>query len=71
MLGYSHKLTSDLQLDATLGSFRIAANEAAISRLYGGIHFRDAVENGQQQGFAISAKIISQIRKAGIGRIEL
>lgn len=55
----------------TFKSFRIAANEAAISRLYGGIHFRDAVENGQQQGFAISAKIISQIRKAGIGRIEL
>jgi len=31
-------------------SFREAANEASISRLYGGIHFRDAIENGQEQG---------------------
>jgi hypothetical protein len=31
-------------------SFTAAANEAAISRLYGGIHFRAAIENGQQLG---------------------
>ena len=31
-------------------SFMNAANEAAISRLYGGIHFRDAIVNGQQMG---------------------
>ena len=55
----------------TFKSFRLAANEAAISRLYGGIHFRDAVENGQLQGFAIGAKVISEIKKAGIGRINL
>jgi len=55
----------------TFKSFRTAANEAAISRLYGGIHFRDAVENGQLQGLAIGEKIISQIKKAGIGRIDL
>lgn len=55
----------------TFKSFRMAANEAAISRLYGGIHFRDAVENGQLQGLAIGAKIISRIKKAGIGRIGL
>lgn len=53
----------------TFSSFRIAANEAAISRLYGGIHFRDAIENGQVMGLAISAKIISQIKSAGIVRI--
>ncbi len=53
----------------TFNSFRIAANEAAISRLYGGIHFRDAIENGQVMGLAISAKIISQIKSAGIVRI--
>ncbi|WP_018615466.1 vanadium-dependent haloperoxidase [Segetibacter koreensis] len=52
-------------------SFRLAANEAAISRLYGGIHFRDAIENGQQMGLAISAKIISKIKKAGVGKIKL
>ena len=31
-------------------SFSQAANEAAISRLYGGIHYRSAVENGIIQG---------------------
>jgi hypothetical protein len=53
----------------TFGSFRIAANEAAISRLYGGIHFRDAIEDGQRMGQAISAKIISKIKNAGVERI--
>ncbi|MGN6164671.1 MAG: vanadium-dependent haloperoxidase [Flavisolibacter sp.] len=31
-------------------SFYDAAAEARISRLYGGIHFRDAIENGAAQG---------------------
>ena len=31
-------------------SFQAAADEAAISRLYGGIHFRAAIERGLQQG---------------------
>ena len=30
--------------------FRTAANEAGISRLYGGIHFRSAIEQGLAQG---------------------
>lgn len=34
-------------------SFKQAAAEAAISRLYGGIHFRDAVNQGLKQGEAI------------------
>jgi hypothetical protein len=34
-------------------SFQDAAEEAAISRLYGGIHFRPAIENGLLQGRAI------------------
>lgn len=47
-------------------SFRHAAGEAAISRLYGGIHFRDAVEQGQQEGAAVGAKAVSRITAAGI-----
>lgn len=50
----------------TFKSFRIAAEEAAISRLYGGIHFRDAVVSGQEMGAALSTKIISKIKNAGI-----
>jgi membrane-associated phospholipid phosphatase len=34
-------------------SFSAAAEEAAISRLYGGIHFRAAIENGLAQGTCV------------------
>lgn len=39
-------------------SFRQASSEAAISRLYGGIHFRDAIEEGQKQGEAVGTYIL-------------
>lgn len=47
-------------------SFRQAANEASISRLYGGIHFRDAIENGQDQGKRIGMFLIEKLKQAGI-----
>ncbi|GAB3549773.1 vanadium-dependent haloperoxidase [Spirosoma fluminis] len=53
--------------ERTFSSFRQAAEEASISRLYGGIHYRDAIENGQAQGQAIGAFVVDKIRKAGIG----
>lgn len=37
--------------------FWAAANEAAISRLYGGIHFRAAIERGLEQGACIGAHV--------------
>lgn len=37
--------------------FWTAANEAAISRLYGGIHFRAAIERGLEQGACIGAHV--------------
>lgn len=44
--------------------FRAAADEAGISRLYGGIHFRAAVENGLEQGRAVGAYVAKlQTRK--------
>ncbi|MFC5411694.1 vanadium-dependent haloperoxidase [Larkinella bovis] len=51
-------------------SFREAAAEAAISRLYGGIHYRDAIESGQKQGSAIGAFVIEKVKKAGIKPIR-
>lgn len=36
-------------------SFRAAAEEAAMSRLYGGIHFRSAIEKGIEQGRCVGA----------------
>ena len=46
----------------TFPSFRAAAAEARISRLYGGIHFRDAIENGGEQGRRIAECIIDKIK---------
>lgn len=43
-------------------SFRHAADEASISRLYGGIHYRPAIENGVKQGNAIGKLILERIR---------
>jgi hypothetical protein len=40
-------------------SFVAAAEEAAISRLYGGIHYRSAIVNGLAQGRCIAEKILS------------
>jgi hypothetical protein len=40
-------------------SFRAAAEEAAISRLYGGIHFRPAIANGQDLGRRVAAFAIA------------
>ncbi len=47
-------------------SFRQAAKEAAVSRLYGGIHFRDSIDNGYEQGVRIADYLIAALKKAGI-----
>ncbi|MFN8304715.1 MAG: vanadium-dependent haloperoxidase [Saprospiraceae bacterium] len=44
-------------------SFREAANEASISRLYGGIHFRDALVNGQAQGRQVAGQVWLHLTK--------
>lgn len=43
-------------------SFREAANEASISRLYGGIHYRSALTNGQLQGQKVGDWVLQTIR---------
>ncbi len=43
-------------------SFYAAADEAAISRLYGGIHYRPAIYNGVDQGRKIGKFIMSKIK---------
>ena len=44
-------------------SFLYASEEAAISRLYGGIHFRDAIEEGIKQGEKIGTMIWSNLNQ--------
>jgi hypothetical protein len=51
-------------------SFREAAAEAAISRLYGGIHYRDAVVNGQMEGRWIAEFILARLKAAGVRPIR-
>jgi hypothetical protein len=42
-------------------SFEQAAEEAGISRFYGGIHFMDAIENGQIQGNAVGKHVLGKV----------
>jgi hypothetical protein len=51
--------TKDGLKPRTFTSFAAAAEEAGMSRLYGGIHFRAAVENGLAQGRCIGAFAIA------------
>jgi hypothetical protein len=46
----------------TFASFNDAAKEAAISRLYGGIHYRPAVVNGLTEGTALGNYIIENVK---------
>ena len=39
-------------------SFQAAADEAALSRLYAGIHFRSSVEGGKVQGLCVAQKVL-------------
>jgi hypothetical protein len=43
-------------------SFYDASTEAAVSRLYGGIHYRPAIDNGVTQGKALGNFVIEKIK---------
>jgi hypothetical protein len=43
-------------------SFREAAKEASISRVYGGIHFRSGCENGNDQGRRVAEVLLKRLR---------
>ncbi|WP_291183163.1 vanadium-dependent haloperoxidase [Gilvibacter sp.] len=45
----------------SFASFDAAAKEAAISRMYGGIHYRAAVENGIDQGKSVGGLVIEKL----------
>ena len=48
---------------ATFRSFRQAADQAAISRFYGGIHFMDSIENGVTEGNKVGDWVIERVAK--------
>ena len=43
-------------------SFKAASQEAAISRLYGGIHYMPAIENGAIQGHALGRFVVENVQ---------
>lgn len=58
--------TSDLRyigMQKHFDSFRQASDEASISRVYGGIHYRSATEAGAEQGKKVGALVISKTIK--------
>ena len=67
IFGYKFSYTDNTEVEFGLRprkyqSFLQASGEAAISRLYGGIHYRDAVENGVLQGKNIGGFISRQLK---------
>ena len=46
----------------TFSSFQKAAEEAGISRFYGGIHFMDAIDNGRVQGIKVGEWVLQRIK---------
>ncbi|MBK8442772.1 MAG: vanadium-dependent haloperoxidase [Sphingobacteriales bacterium] len=56
----------------SFSSFFAAADEAAMSRLYGGIHYRLAIEAGIKQGVELESIVAKKIvtKKAGYGEIK-
>ncbi|MCF0053852.1 vanadium-dependent haloperoxidase [Dyadobacter sp. LJ53] len=42
-------------------SFMAAAEESGMSRFYGGIHFMDAIENGQKQGIQVGEWVVKKL----------
>jgi PAP2 superfamily protein len=59
--------TDDSHRDRSLparsfASFHHAADEAAQSRLYGGIHFPMGIENGKAQGDQVGALVVARLR---------
>jgi hypothetical protein len=43
-------------------SFKAAADEAGMSRIYGGIHFPSGNMNGQALGQCIGAKVVERLK---------
>ena len=58
----THIIYQHEPLQRSFRSFEHAEQEAAFSRLYGGIHYRIAIENGVRQGRCVGRQVIENIR---------
>jgi hypothetical protein len=71
LLGDHFAYTDDTEIPFGSGSrsftsFREAAAEASVSRFYGGIHYMESIQNGNEQGVKLGGYIIEIIKRAGI-----
>ena len=48
----------------SFSSFIAAAKEAAVSRMYGGIHFREAIVNGEDMGRQVGEQLVAKLQVA-------
>ncbi|MEZ4817474.1 MAG: phosphatase PAP2 family protein [Flavobacteriaceae bacterium] len=67
IFGDNFKFLDDTELPYGLpvrsfSSFKAAAQEAALSRMYGGIHYRAAIENGIGQGFNVGKLVNERLK---------
>jgi hypothetical protein len=58
----THLIYDHEPLRRSFTTFEAAATEAAMSRLYGGIHYRSAIENGMRQGRCIGQQVSENVR---------
>jgi len=58
----THIIYDHEPLQRSFRSFEHAEQEAAFSRMYGGIHYRVAIENGVRQGRCIGEQVLNNIR---------
>ncbi len=61
-----HRFTDSTQMYLSLpprsfSSYLAAADEASVSRFYGGIHYMPALDNGNKQGKEVTAYILSRL----------
>lgn len=62
--GFAFEDTSDLKyigMKRSFRSFRHAADEASISRVYGGIHYQFSVDQGARDGKKVGEKILQKL----------
>ncbi|MEP6738135.1 MAG: vanadium-dependent haloperoxidase [Chryseolinea sp.] len=67
----TYKDSTEIEFGLTarsFNSFKDAAKEAAVSRMYGGIHYRQACDEGLKQGNAIGEYIVSKINTRTRGK---
>jgi membrane-associated phospholipid phosphatase len=62
---FSYKDTSEIEFGIphrSFTSFRQAAMEASMSRLYGGIHYRFDLDEGNKQGTILGKMVVDRLR---------